>query len=351
MAYNKKWEEPDNLDVLKKELKDKNPANLYIFHGEESYLKTHYLGMLRKQLLTGIADEFNYHRFDSETMDLDVFQDAVEALPMMAERSFIFVNDYDLMKGNESERSRMAEILSDLPDYCCVVFYYETLEWNPKKEAGKLYEVVKEKALCVRFKKQEGRELVTWIRRHFLHQKKEIDDRTCQYLIFVTGGTMTALASEIQKICAYSDAPVITRSDIDAVVEPVLDAEIFQITDAICSGDYTKALEKLQTVLKMQEEPIKILGGIGSQMRRLRTAKVLWSRQKGADVLRKLYAPLAEYPARKTMQAASHVSQAFCDRAVLLCAETDVQLKSSADDPQRLLELLILRLAGEGNHD
>ena len=350
MAYKKKDEQPDHLSVLKQELKDKNPRSLYVFHGEESYLKTHYLGMLRKQLLTGIADEFNYHRFDQETMDMDSFQDAVDALPMMAERTFVYVNDYDPAKANETDRERLSAVLSDLPDYCCVVFYYETLEWPREKDYKAIHKVIAANGLPVDFKKQEGRELVNWIRRHFLQQKKEIDDRTCQYLIFVTGGGMTALASEIRKICAYSEAPVVTRSDIDAVVEPVLDAEIFQITDALCGGDYAKALEKLQTVLKMQEDPIKILGGIGSRMRRLRTAKVLHANRRGYDVLKKLYAPLADYPARKTMQAAEHVSQAFCDQAVLICTETDEQIKTSADEPKRLLELLILRIAGEDRY-
>ena len=59
---------------------------------------------------------------------------------------------------------------------------------------------------------------------------------------------------------------------------------------------------------------------------------------------------LQDYPARKTMSAAARVSQEFCDKAVILCTETDYQMKTSYDDPERLLELLILRLAEEARH-
>lgn len=86
------------------------------------------------------------------------------------------------------------------------------------------------RGLAVEFAKQEGRELINWVRRHFLRRKKEIDDRLCEYLIFITGGTMTALSTEIEKICAYTEETVIRRADIDALVEPVLDAVVFDIT-------------------------------------------------------------------------------------------------------------------------
>ena len=48
------------------------------------------------------------------------FADAVENLPMMAESTFVQVDDVDLFKMNEADRNKMVEILSDIPDYCTV---------------------------------------------------------------------------------------------------------------------------------------------------------------------------------------------------------------------------------------
>lgn len=353
MAYAKKpkkgEEKPEGYDILKADLKNKTPGRLYFFFGEENYLRSYYLGTLKKQLLTGPAEDFNFHRFTTENMSLDALQDALEALPMMAERSMVQVDDYDLFKANEADRERLIAMLSDLPEYCCLVFYYETVEFKPDKRLKKLYEAVTANGTMVEFRKQEGRELVAWIRRHFLRQKKDIDDRLAQYLIYITGGTMTALASEIEKICTYAEGQIIQRSDIDAVVEPVLDAVVFDITDAIAAGDYSLALSKLQTLMKLQEEPLVILGAIGAQMRRLRCAKVLGANGKGSDSLMKL-CTIGDYPARKTMSSAGRVSMDFCDKAVVLCTETDYRMKTSYDDQQRLLELLLLQLAEEASH-
>ena len=177
MAYNKKQTAPDGLALLKADLKNKAPGRLYFFYGEEAYLRSSSLGMLRKQRVTGPAEEFNFHRFTQENWSRDALQDAVEALPMMAERTMIQVDDYDLFKANENDRDRLVALVSDLPDYCCVVFYYETVEFKPDKRMKKLYEAMTAAGTFVEFRKQEGRELMSWVRRHFLRQKKEIDDR------------------------------------------------------------------------------------------------------------------------------------------------------------------------------
>ena len=56
---------------------------------------------------------------------------------------------------------------------------------------------------------------------------------------------------------------------------------------------------------------------------------------------------IPEYPARKTMDAARRFRPEFCRKAAILVLETDYKMKTSYDDPERLLEMLILELAQE----
>ena len=53
------------------------------------------------------------------------------------------------------------------------------------------------------------------------------------------------------------------------------------MTDMISEGKYGQALQKLQTLLKMQEEPIGILAMIGRQFRQIGTARTLLDNGKG----------------------------------------------------------------------
>lgn len=334
---------------LKAAVRNKNMDRLYFFFGEETFLMSYYLETIRKLLLDPLTESFNYHRFTSENFDLAAFLEAVENLPMMAEHTLVQVDDIDLFKLNESEREKIISVFSDIPEYCTVIFTYLTTEWKPDKRMKKLWEAVDSHGLAVEFRKQDIRELVPWISRHFAAQQKKISNDLCAYLIDITGGTMTALSGEIQKICAYSGTQEIKKSDIDAVTEPVLDAVVFQMTDRISQGAYEKAFQSLNQLLKMQQEPLAILGALGSHFRRLLVGKCLLERGKSAFDLQKLCG-IPDYPARKLMESARRMDKAFCGRAAELVLETDYRMKTSFDDSQRLLEMLVLQLAAEASH-
>ncbi len=337
------------LQELKQALRERNTRQLYIFFGEEQYLLRYYLEQLKKQLIDEVTESFNFHRFTGETFSLQEFADSVENLPMMAEHTMVQVDDIDIFKLPEAEREKLGSIFCDIPDYCTVVFTYETVAWKPDKRLKKLWEAVSAHAAAVEFYKQDQRDLVSWITRHFAANKKNISTDLCVYLIEITDGTLTALSSEIQKICAYSGADAIKKSDIDAVTEPVLEAVVFKMTDLMAQGRYGPALDKLNTLLKLQQDPIYILGAIGIHFRRLGTARVLLDSGKNPAHLQKLCG-LADYAARKTMDAARRFSAQFCRRAAGLILETDRKMKTSFDDPQRLLELLVLQLAQEARN-
>ena len=346
MAKKNDSKEQDNLQELKAALRSGSPERLYIFHGEEVFLLNHYFGQLKKMLLDDLTESFNFHKLNNETFDIQSFADSVEAMPMMAEFTLVQVDEVDIFKLPETDRNKVAEILSDIPDYCTVVFTYETVSWKPDKRFKKLWDAIQDNAAVVEFAKQGQRELIAWVSRHFLARGKRISNDLCAYLIDITGGTMTALAGEVSKIASYSGADEVVKADIDAVTEPVLDAVVFQMTDLIGEGQYGAALQKLQQLLKMQQEPLGILGAIGGHFRRLSAARTLLDNGRGSADFMKLY-HVSDYPARKTMNAARRFRPEFCAKAAELVLETDYKMKTSFDDPDRLLELLILQLAQE----
>ena len=346
-----KNEQENSIQLLKASLAEKRFDRLYIFHGEETFLLHHYFGQLRKHLVDPLTESFNFQKFTGENFTLLDFADVVESLPMMSERTMVWVDDIDIFKLNEDERTKLADIFDDIPEYCTVVFTYETVQWNPDKRQKKLWASILENATVVEFAKQDHRSLIAWITRHFAAEKKTIKPDLCSYLIDITGGTMTALAGEISKISSYSEADAITKSDIDAVTEPVLDAVAFQMTDFLSRGEYGAAFSKLQQLLKMQEEPLKILGAIGAHFRKLSAARTLLDCGKSYNDLMRLYVPpMTDYAAKKTMQTAKNFSASFCERALLLVLETDHNIKTSIDTPERLLEVLILQLSQEARN-
>ena len=345
----KKQPSNSGISELKMAIKQRSLGRLYFFHGEETFLLHHYLEQIKKLLLDPLTESFNYHRLNNESFELRAFADAVENLPMMAESTLVQVDDVDIFKLNESDREKVAEIIRDIPDYCTVIFTYITATWKPDRRLKKLWDAVDSSGLIVEFAKQDQKDLIAWVTRHFAANNKKITTNLCAYLIDITGGTMTALNSEIDKLCAYSGAEEIKKSDIDAVTEPVLDAVVFQMTDFLSAGHYDQAIQKLQQLLKMQQEPLAILGAVGGHFRRISAARTLLDNGRSTFDLQKLCG-IPDYPARKTMDAARRCTPKFCRLAAQLVLETDYRMKTSFDEQERLLELLILRLAQEARN-
>ena len=342
-------QQDNGLAQLKNDIKTASPAGLYVFHGEEMFLLRHYLEQLRSVILDELTESFNFHRFHNENFDLRDFADAVENLPMMAQRTMVQVDDIDVFKLPEDGRNKMLDVLSDIPEYCTVVFTYETVSWKPDKRYKKLWDAFNAGQI-VEFEKQSGRDLVVWVQRHFKARSKQISPELAAYLIELTDGTMTSIAGEIAKIAAYSGADTVCKADIDAVTEPVLDVVVFRMTDMLAAGDYAQALVMLHKLLKMQQEPLAILGAIGLHFRRLSAARTLLDHGRQAGELAKLYPPMSDYAARKNMDAARRFTPGFCAKAAVWVLETDRNMKTSFDDNERLLEMLLLRLAQEASN-
>ena len=92
-----------------------------------------------------------------------------------------------------------------------------------------------------------------------------------------------------------------------------------------------------------------LLGAIGGHYRRIATARTLLDHGKNSSDLEKLCG-IKDYAARKTMEAARRYSNDYCARAAELIVETDYKMKTSFDDQERLLELLVLQLAQEARN-
>ena len=324
MAYAKKASKNEAYQKLKTDLKEGNPlGNAYLFYGEESYLREYYLGEIKKKLIPAGFEEFNYHVLEGKDLTAQSLTEMAETMPMMAERTLIVVTDWDIYTLNEDQRERLIALLADLPEYCCIVFVYDTVAYKQNKTLKKLCKAMDAHVTPVEFKAQDTSDLTAWIARRFKALGKQIDRQTAEYLIFLCGGLMTGLSQEIAKIGAYAKGDTITQKDIDAVADPVLSAEIF----------------------KMQEEPIVILAALGSQLRRLYTARMAIDSGKDKYWLMELWEMRSDYPAKLLLQSAKRVSAQWCGDAVKMCQVVDLRMKSQRGaDPAEELKLLLARL-------
>ena len=349
MAYVKKASKSnESYQKLKADLTAGTPENVYLFYGEESYLREYYLGELRRVLVPAGFEEFNYHRLEGKDLTVQLLVEMAEAMPMMAERTLIVATDWDLFRLNEDQRERLISFLEDVPPYCCVALVYDTVEYKPNRTMKKLCAALDRHVQTVEFRAADNSDLVVWIGRRFKAMGKEIDRQTAEYLIFTCGALMTGLVPEIAKIGSYAKGKTITQKDIDAVADPVLDAVVFDMTNAITAGNYDRAAGLLDQLLKQQEEPFLLLGAMGRELRRLYTARLAIDSGKDKAWLMDLWGYKSDYPVKLLLGAAKKTTAVWCADAVRMCQVLDRRMKSERGvDAAGELKLLLVRLGAQ----
>ena len=329
---------------LKQALRAGTPGNLYLFHGEEAYLREYYLGELKKALLPEGLEDFNLHTAQGKECSVAWIEQAVNCFPMMSERTLVLVTDFDITALGEKDRDALIDLLADLPDYCCLTFVYDLIPYKPDGRS-KLAAALKSRGSVVNFQRQEQGDLTDWICRRFKATGHTIDTEDARYLIFLCGDLMNNLASEIGKISAYCTTQRVTREAIDAVAIPVIDAIVFQMTDAMARKNFDKAASVLADLLHAQEPAVMILSVMGKYFRQLYTARLYLDHGKSREEFMALWNMRNTYPADKLLDAARGFSLVWCRHAVRRCSETELQLKQFYGQDQEILVSLLMELA------
>ena len=347
MAKNDSRGRSGGYEALRAAIKAGVPANLYIFYGEEHYLLQTMARQLKELLIPGGFEEFNYHRLTGKGLTVQELAETAEAMPMMAEHTLITVTDMDIFKLDESQRTALIDLLGDFPPYCTLVFLYEQVPYKRDGKMKKLCAALNEYVQEVEFVQQERSDLLKWLKRRFAATGHDIDQTAADHLLFTCGSLMRGLIPEVEKIAAYARHERITVADIDAVAEPVLDARIFDMTNAVTARNYDRAAAILADLLRMQTEPIAILAALGKELRRLYTARLALDGGKDRVWLKELWSMSSDYPAKLLLQAAKNVDHDWCRQAVKRSQTLDRRMKSQRNmDSEGELKLFLMELAG-----
>ena len=309
----------------------------------------HSLGELRSMICPDGLDSFNYKKFEGKNISIDDFEGAIDTLPAFADRTLIEVHDFDIFKGKStgstgsgasSDKERLCDIFSHLPEYVCVVVVFSTIQYKPDNRI-KLDKEILSHCLVVEFAAQDQSRLTNWISRRFAANGKRISKSDTEYLAHITDGYMSALITEIEKISSFSNEQTISRSDIDSVVIPVLGAFAYTLTDAILEGNSKKAMFTLDELLQMREPAQKILFSIILKMRQFLAARICIENGLDRKSLMEMCSIRLDFQARTLMNTAQKTSLTVCRNALLHCVKAAYDLNSSAEPEERLVELIV----------
>lgn len=324
-------------------LKNDKIERVYLFSGQEEYVKSSALKELRTKILMPGFEDMNETILDNAPVDAIIA--SCETLPMLGERRLVVVRDSALLlsgraKDEAAEVEKLASYLPQAPESCCLVFY---CSGNIDKRK-KLSQEIKKTACMVDFSPLDDANLSKWIRSTLRSKGKSISPQDIELLIFTSGRDLLLLSGELEKLSNFAgERQQITKDDIESVATRTSECSVFTMIDALIAGKREQAFQLLTYLMEEGEARIGILAMITRQYRQLMHVKLMEDeRVPQAEQMKRI--GISSYIYRRIAAQARMFNSSQLKAYVDLCVDMDYAIKSGRIREDAALDRTMLML-------
>lgn len=318
---------------------------IIFLYGPDSFRSRQKLNEIIEQYRKINKGGLSLGRFDAQISGFQEFRDEFRTTPMFKEKKLIVLENV-FLKSSTSSAFREGflknfEIFSDSGD---IVLIYdnglEILKTDP------LIKVLQKKAKVQEFEFLEGLKLRNWIKKELERQNVEMGERALEKILRFVGNDLWRLSNELQKLANYKFGQKnseITEKDVELLVKPRVEMEIFETIDAIVSKNKKLAAVLMRKHLEAGDSPLYLLHMMNFQFRNILEVKDLLERGRFHEpALKKL--GLHPFVLRKSCSQAQNFSFQEIKKIYQKIFEADFNVKTGKLDPQSALEVFIAEI-------
>jgi len=311
--------------------------NLFLFTGEETFLLHEQVKAWQDAFKEKHGD-LNLIQIDGSEAEIGEMISQIEAAPFLCEKRLIFIDnlpeapktratDKDVKQDEDTAKpdNRLADYLEKIPETSIVIF----VQPNPDKRKS-LYKKIVQLGTLKNFEQLSGPALNKWIQNKVKKYDSSIDTGTAEHLISLTGQNLWKIDQELKKLSSYCEGRPIDLESIDSLVVPTIEANIFNLTDALGAKDHRKAIINLHQSMAAGENLRQVFYMIARQFRLfLQVGGYLtnYPNSNPANVAASL--KIHPFVAKNTISQLQHFKTSELKRAYERLLEIDIGLKTS----------------------
>lgn len=294
-----------------------------------------------------IRDDFDLETRDGDDGDPREWLGGAGTSPFLAERRVVVVRHALRLDPDRFP----ATLLKALPRSSLVVLVADEEATNDpgrlerlKKVGTRLGEIVKEAGGAVVEAKIDKSRIRGLLREELAADELRISDRALDALLEMCGDKYGRAREELQKLRLFAVGGMIREGDVEAVVVPSREYNVFKLVDAILEGRGGDALAQLRNMVadarKAEDEAFRsILPNLNRTLRLLWQARILIEAGCGTDDVPASVAVLLPdkpdlrreqgYRQGRLMKAARSVTLGRLARCLAIVADADARLKGA----------------------
>lgn len=311
---------------------------IYLIYGNDKLLIE---SEIKKIITNNHIESLNISNYD---LDVDLISNAIDdamMVPLFGDKKAIIVDNAYLFTDTtkkgvmDQNPAVIEEYINNQTDSSIVIFVVNTDKISERKRISKL---IKEKGQVLNVNNIDYKAYIKELLKGYKISSADID-----FLLNRVGNEKEVLEKEIEKLKIYKiNDKIINHDDIVELVPKVIDVDIFHFIDNIVNNNKKEAIITYKELLKLNEEPIKIVFLLASQFRLLYQVKQL--SQEGYseyDIVQIL--KCNPYRVKIALRNSSQFSIPTLLHYLQVLGGLDIAIKSGAVDKDLALELFILR--------
>ncbi len=307
----------------------------YLLAGEEDLLRDRALATVKTAVLGESGDDFNCDLFYGDEADVASIVACASEAVVFAPRRLVIVKAADKLPAKQADP--LMEYIKDPNQSTTMVFVAPKLDGRLK-----LTQTLVQAALVVDCAPLPESQLAPWLKQESATVGITLTDESTQLLKEACGGSLYAVRRELEKLASYVPAgrPVSTE-DVDTLRGTEPGASVFDLAAAIGAQDRSRALGIVARNLEAGEAPLRILGSLAWQYRRLWKVKELLAHGgREGEAARTL-----RMDPSRVRTFLGQFSESHLRESLQAFMKADSQLKGGSQNrPAMTMDRLILRL-------
>ena len=333
-----------------RQLADKE-CPVYYFYSSERYLVRQAVTAITR-ILTADSDE-DATVLDGAAPEIEQLIMAAGTISFFGTRRVVVLPEIDPAAYSDKDLEELNSTLSSLENAVVVlgsVFELERSKLKTGKRAQKLIAQCKALGYTEELAKPKPFELKMMMIDRAKEQKTTLPDGAAAALLERCGEDPFLLENEVDKLCALSGYQTVTAAMVAEMGTVSLEADVFEMIRMITAKNATGACKKLQTLLRLQQEPIAITAAmIGSYVDLYRVKLGAVRRKNYSTVFKDFGYRGSDYRLKRSAETAAHYTLPQLEACMQVLLELDKSLKSQPVDDGVLMETALCRLALAGS--
>ncbi len=375
------------MKTVDEDIRTGNFKQIYLFYGEEGYLKKQYRDKLKAALAgseggPSMGEDMNFTAFEGKDINPKAVIDLAETLPFFAERRVILIENSGFFKSSCDD---LADYLAQPAETTFFLFVEEEVD-----KRSRMYKAVKKAGKIVEFATQTEELLTRWILSRLKKEGKNITAPVMQLFLGKTGSDMGNIDRELEKLLCYTlEKDVIEAEDVEAVTteqttnkifflgktgsdmgnidrelekllcytleKDVIEAEdveavtteqttnkIFEMVNAIAEHNQRRALDLYYDLLTLKEPPMRIMYLISRQFQILLAIRDMAAKGIGQQMMAQK-AGIPPFAVRRNLAQAKGFTVEQLKGALREGVDLEEAVKTGQMNDQMAVELFIMK--------